>query len=160
MEYNKFLRTLNNIIINSFINDKKDNFTPKLYYYDRYNNGNTGSIKIIPDAIDGEKGDQGEKGDSAHKVWQGQTGNAGKTEADFLKDIKGDKGENFKIDSTVYGELKFDNQEIGIFSWFSAPTDDLARIQKRVAGSFPASIGGELHFFEFPLLYSDEIGTC
>lgn len=46
-------------------------------------------------------------------------------------------------------EANFDNQEIGIFSWFSAPTDDLARIQKRVAGSFPASMGGELHFFEF-----------
>jgi transposase-like protein len=46
-------------------------------------------------------------------------------------------------------EANFENQEIGIFSWFSAPTDDLARIQKRVAGSFPASIGGELHFFEF-----------
>ena len=46
-------------------------------------------------------------------------------------------------------ESNFESQEVGVFGWLQIPTDDLAKIQKRVASSFPTNTGGELHFFEF-----------
>ena len=46
-------------------------------------------------------------------------------------------------------ESNFESQEVGVFGWLQIPTDDLAKIQKRVASNFPTNTGGELHFFEF-----------
>ena len=46
-------------------------------------------------------------------------------------------------------ESNFESQEVGVFGWLRIPTDDLAKIQKRVASGFPTNTGGELHFFEF-----------
>ena len=43
-------------------------------------------------------------------------------------------------------ESNFESQEGGVFGWLQIPADGLAKIQKRVASSFPTDTGGELHF--------------
>ena len=46
-------------------------------------------------------------------------------------------------------EANFDNQEIGIFSWFSAPTDDLARIQRELQEAFRQAWAESCIFLNF-----------